>query len=124
MSDVFCNKCGFSGQADERGNHKRPSDGEVCHYVARTRPQPSAEPVAWMYEHHNHTNRSPYSANLSFTRETCGPGYGWTETPLYPASALEAARREALEQAAKKLEREWPGPAVAIVRALKENTNG
>lgn len=32
---------------------------------------------------------------------------------------LEDARSEALEEAAKKLEREWPGPAVGIIRALK-----
>jgi len=32
---------------------------------------------------------------------------------------LENARSEALEEAAKKLEREWPGPAVGIIRALK-----
>ena len=73
----------------------------------------------------------------------------WTENPLYPASALEAARREALEQAAKvaddynahlslgvlatrsDAEREGLKGKVEVarhiatgIRALKENTNG
>lgn len=34
--------------------------------------------------------------------------------------ALRTARADALEQAAVRLDREWPGPASAVVRALKE----
>ena len=30
----FCNKCGFFGEADDLGHHKRPSDGHPCSYLA------------------------------------------------------------------------------------------
>ena len=56
--------------------------------MADTRPQPSAEPVAWMY------TDSEGEASLHGCRLDNTAKLGWTETPLYPASALEAARRE------------------------------
>lgn len=60
-----------------------------------TRPQPSAEPVAWMYQWRNkNTVYMPVKRDWADYPNNAG----WTETPLYPASALEAARREALEQ--------------------------
>ncbi len=74
-----------------------------------TRPQPSAEPVAWMHHH-----RKLREAALSAKPLTRGADeFGWTETPLFPASALEAARREALEQAAKVIETAGLDPNVS-----------
>lgn len=32
--NAFCNKCGFYGAPDERGNHNRPKTGEPCPYTA------------------------------------------------------------------------------------------
>ena len=63
--------------------------GTACGKCARclaTRPQPSAEPVAWMYELDG--SRRIYETRFPMQIP------GWTETLLYPASALEAARRE------------------------------
>ena len=34
----YCNKCGFTGEADRDGFHKRPSDGRDCNYTAYTQP--------------------------------------------------------------------------------------
>lgn len=60
-----------------------------------TRPQPSAEPVAYLYEREG---CKPY---VTANRQQRWVEGGSTEEALVRASALEAARREALEQAAK-----------------------
>jgi hypothetical protein len=47
---------------------------------------------------------------------------GGTEFEVNEAdiAALRKARSDALEEAATRLDREWPGPASEIVRALKD----
>lgn len=84
----------------------RIKETEQLERARDTRPQPSAEPVAWMY------TDNTGEASLHGCRLDNAAKLGWTETPLYPASALEAARREALEQAASVVEgwreTDWP----------------
>lgn len=41
-----------------------------------------------------------------------------------PSTLADAAIALVLEEAARRLDREWPGPAGYIVRALKEVRNG
>lgn len=99
-----------------------------------TRPQPSAEPVAYLKEWDDVGARR-LRVDLRPDHDPWLDHYEPTVTPLYPASALEAARREALEEAAKRVEQfERPRmdhdeytfirEAANAVRALKENTNG
>lgn len=94
-----------------------------------------AEPVAWMV-----TATTMKSQELSLLLNEPDPEMWDTITPLYPASALEAARREALEQAVEKLDgiyREMCGQhgadsgeagaafyARKTIYELKENPNG
>ena len=47
MTTGFCNKCGFSGQVGEFGQHLRPSDGGACSYMAGSplvKPHPAPSP--------------------------------------------------------------------------------
>lgn len=85
MSAAFeCYRCGLIG-----------CTGEDC-------PQPTAsvdaEPVAWLYEH---PEAKPLLRHSRFPMSVPG----WTETPLYTEAQMQAradaARREALEEAAK-----------------------
>lgn len=53
---------------------------------------PKPEPVAWLLE------RKPDHRELDFRPLTADDArHGWTETPLYPASALEEAYRRGQE---------------------------
>ena len=64
-----------------------------------------AEPVAWMYTKEGALDEYGQPKVILLDYDTpAAIADGWTETPLYPASALEAARREALEQAVEKLD--------------------
>ena len=100
------------------------------------RPQPSAEPVAWLRERSDPDGRQFKALFFEHEKDAF---YNWS--PLYPASALEAARREALEPVRKwrdnlKITQGSPiagdylhGPALDFViecldGLLKENTNG
>lgn len=106
------------------------------------RPQRSAEPVAYLYVWGN--SATPiYSITQVVSRHRSlsrfKPEDGWTETSLYPASALEAARREALEWAAERVENkrhsrpteagmiQWNDAldsAAGAIRAFQEYSNG
>lgn len=119
MSEIDCAECQGTGVAERISGHDRPCD--VCHGEG-TRPQPSAGPVAWMY-----VRKRSGAVVFHRTRRSSlvERRVGWTETPLYPASALEAARRDALEEAAALIETLRPRPiaydAVAkVIRALKD----
>ena len=67
-------------------------------------PDPSAEPVAWLYEK-NFANRTMPFSSLQRERQEWNVARGWTETPLYRAPALctEAAEPQATPTAADVL---------------------
>ena len=116
-----------------------------------TRPQPSAEPVAVWRESDVEARARSVCRGFGFDPDEVIDDYGpvlrWHTAAYhinealqaYPASALEAARREALEEAARVAAQtifdarmgEIDGDLRCVghhletrIRALKENTNG
>ncbi len=74
----------------------------------------AVEPVAWMYVSgeiyrrlRETTKPLPPVQTISFTRWPSGQNWGWTETPLIPATALTALteRVERLEEENARLRR-------------------
>lgn len=97
-----------------------------------------AEPVAWLYSRNlkwpMQGGREYYTSR---ERHPVRSANGWTETPLYPASALEQVRKDALEEAAKIAESPEPLAGVrpetfadqslhiaTAIRNLKDQANG
>lgn len=87
-----------------------------------TRPQPSTEPVAYLYESEFGDKDLLLGCNSEQARRLIE--LGRTEAPLYSASALEAARREERQLVMAELANDtaWIAATLAA-HALKENPN-